>query len=364
MILFRQVGFKNKGAELMLRSMHSKACEYYGATNLAIDVTSISGTYLQRSELGLWSMPKLWRGGIQWGRAVEFMPDRFINPFGLVKPSQVGVVWDGAGYAYTDKWGRGLSAELCDAVHFYKKAGAKFVFLPQAFGPFSDLRGSKSVRAALEMADLVFVRDSVSMRYLASLGPSDFDSEKYSICPDFTATTNVERAVLPKRSVGLVPNFRICDKLGMPRAAYISELRKLVSLIRSLDFHAALIIHEDDDKQIISEISEVDIYEGSALELKKILGGCEIVVSSRYHACISAMSQSVPVISLGWAHKYAQLHEDWGVPELYAESFSEIPQKIQFALDHSSALRNVLDESGAVISDSITRMWERVKLCY
>jgi colanic acid/amylovoran biosynthesis protein len=49
-----------------------------------------------------------------------------------------------------------------------------------------------------------------------------------------------------------------------------------------------------------------------AADLKAIIGQCQLVISSRYHALIAAMSQGIAVGTAGWSHKYTELLEETG----------------------------------------------------
>jgi polysaccharide pyruvyl transferase WcaK-like protein len=57
----------------------------------------------------------------------------------------------------------------------------------------------------------------------------------------------------------------------------------------------------------------VDSADLSGPELKAILGGCDAIVSSRYHSLVAALSMGVPCLAVGWHHKYHELFRLFGL---------------------------------------------------
>ena len=53
----------------------------------------------------------------------------------------------------------------------------------------------------------------------------------------------------------------------------------------------------------------------SARDLKAMIGCCELVVGSRFHALVAALSQGIPVVAVGWAHKYPELLSEFSLEE-------------------------------------------------
>jgi polysaccharide pyruvyl transferase WcaK-like protein len=59
----------------------------------------------------------------------------------------------------------------------------------------------------------------------------------------------------------------------------------------------------------------VDTYD----EVKHIIGTCDFFIGSRMHACIGALSQSVPAVSIAYSDKFAGVMESIGVPDLVVD---------------------------------------------
>jgi polysaccharide pyruvyl transferase WcaK-like protein len=358
MILFRQVGFQNKGAELMLRSMHQKCLMMKKKSS--IEATSIAGNYEQRSQLSLYSMPKFWRLGIQFAHILDFIPNKYLIRFGIVNTKSISCVWDAAGFAYTDSWGASLSGELLTTVRKFKRRGVPFIFLPQAFGPFENKKIAKNVRLSLELADLVFVRDEISLNFIKSLSLRDYSEKKYKLCPDFTLSLDVKKRELQPKMVGLVPNIRMIDKLGISKSQYVLSLQKICDFVKNEGYQVCLIMHEDFDRNLASEFNGLDCISGNAIELKEYISSCRYIISSRYHACVSALSQEIPVITIGWSHKYQELHKDWDVQDLLAKDLNEVPNKIKYLENHYKDIQSILKSSRTTNFDKVSEMWNRV----
>jgi colanic acid/amylovoran biosynthesis protein len=78
-----------------------------------------------------------------------------------------------------------------------------------------------------------------------------------------------------------------------------SDLKLARQLAEQLPSPAVPILQEDDPRR-----------------LKAVLSGAKLIVGSRFHSIVGALSSSVPCIALGWAHKYQAIMEDFGVAEL------------------------------------------------
>ncbi len=81
-----------------------------------------------------------------------------------------------------------------------------------------------------------------------------------------------------------------------------------------------LLIHDDtgQDLEIARKLNarlpnpiEV-ISESDPWALKKMISEASLIVGSRYHALVAALSCGVPCVAVGWSHKYGELLADFG----------------------------------------------------
>jgi polysaccharide pyruvyl transferase WcaK-like protein len=54
-------------------------------------------------------------------------------------------------------------------------------------------------------------------------------------------------------------------------------------------------------------------------EIKHVIGGCDFFIGSRMHACIGAVSQNVPSVSIAYSDKFAGVMESVGVGSIVAD---------------------------------------------
>ena len=63
--------------------------------------------------------------------------------------------------------------------------------------------------------------------------------------------------------------------------------------------------------------------EMDAEEIRAYLGKCRFLVASRFHAMIGALEQRVPVLLVGWSHKYQEVLDFFELGQ-YAIDFSNL----------------------------------------
>jgi polysaccharide pyruvyl transferase WcaK-like protein len=81
-------------------------------------------------------------------------------------------------------------------------------------------------------------------------------------------------------------------------------------------------VSREIQNKLKKEDIHVDIIDSahmSSKELKNVIASCEVIVASRYHSCVAALSSGVPTLVVGWHYKYEELlhwygQDEWGIP--------------------------------------------------
>lgn len=322
LIEIRKGGFVNKGAELMLLGALDQLRANFPAAEFVMAAQPISAPYKKRAQLGFYQKLNFWRCHVQWGLVIGLVPGKIRSLFGIVSEREIDAVIDIAGFAYGDACALRNTLELADSCRRWKRQGTKVILMPQAFGPFTGAKIRHAIQSALRDADLIFARDSASFQHLHDLHPC---SDKIFLAPDFTQLVEgqgCDPLMGEERQVCIVPNSRMIDKTSSADgAAYLALLVKLARQLRQ-DNRVFFLIHEGEgDRQIADQVNRElgdslpTIAEPDPLRTKGIIGRCDLVISSRFHALVSALSQGVPALGTGWSHKYQMLFEDYGFPE-------------------------------------------------
>jgi colanic acid/amylovoran biosynthesis protein len=360
---------RNKGAELMALAVRGHLAEADPAIQLAVDPWF--GPYPDRARYGLLTKLCPTRVG-RSSLAVWLMPRSFRASYGLVAESDIDTVLDAAGFAFSDQFGPGRVEGFAADVIRWKRQGKKVVMLPQALGPFKDARVRAAFRSILEQVDLVFARDSQSMEYAADVGGA---ADRLALAPDFT---NLVQAVCPgdfepsDKQVCLVPNDRMIEKGGPASGAYLPFMAECARQVRSRGFDPVLLLHDPkSDGPLVAPLLQaigLDLPVVRHLDprhLKWILGRSLLVIGSRFHALVSALSQAVPCLASGWSHKYQALFADYGCGQCVVQP-TDPTDRLAAALDRlldaaeHDRMTQSLRRHGDQIKASVQAMWRRV----
>lgn len=365
------VGTHNKGAELMLRAIIQRFNPQQ--TKLSIGKGSVKTEELPGLNLYRNPIPSL-------TQQLLYLTTGISNP--RVRKSKVDLLLDSSGFKYGDFWDnkRSWAANIKESIYlrYQKKNGARIIFLPQAYGPFSTSKAKFRIKNLVKNADTVFYRDMTSKEYLEKAIPKGPLWEKLHYAPDFTgsfkpADTTATGSAQGK-TVGIIPNCKMVESACFNSLkAYIDFLSRIVIYYQDLHYHVQLINHTGaEDNEVIKGVyknigvtNNVSIVRNeNAFELKKEVGKCDFVISSRFHGVINALSQGIPTICIGWSHKYQRIMEDYNAYDYYVpmgtaeEMFTHIA-----TLSENQRLVNVqerIKKQAIHWFEKIEQMWQKV----
>lgn len=366
------IGFPNKGAELMLLSICDKIQSRYPKARICLPPNL---PFLYRKNYPVYQIGKVVRFGFDFGWFLNFIPKKLRSMFGIVMPNEINVILDASGFAYGDQWGAHKSrvSLAFEIKKFKQRKQNKVILLPQAFGPFSleKLRGH--MQEIIDNADIIFARDDHSYAYLTDIDKT----KKIQQAPDFTnqyKTLSRNFDYLKKYPVCFIPNAKMLEmKSSNEPDSYIQFMVKLVKSAHVANHSPYLLIHEGEGDLALAKkiklLAELDlpiVQPSNAAEVKQAIGVSKLVVSSRFHGLVSALSQNIPVIATGWSHKYQALLEDYGVEDCIFDETRDVEKaksKMLLLLDSEQKydkMAATISERSDVEKSKTDTMWQQV----
>ena len=262
--------------------------------------------------------------------------------------------------------------------------GKRLILLPQTFGPFKAGVSRVIARAIIRRADHIYSRDRAGLQLLAAmLGP--LESYKASFCydvgfvldPALPQQYSCQDLFPPVSRSGAAVGINVSGLLSMGgydhanmfglRLEYSAMIEQLIDfLIMKRNASVILIPHvmcaepnsEGDNFACVRVYEKMSKLYGDRVtwasgtynqsEIKYIIGQCDFFVGSRMHACIAAVSQHVPAISVAYSDKFIGVMETIGVAGLVADArrltAGDVITRVAEAFDRREILRKQLVE--------------------
>lgn len=369
--------FVNQGAHLMLLAAREAIKRHHSDVAVAMRDSRLSSAEA-RKQFGALRKQPLRRRRLDISALAYYIPSfsrRLLLRAGIVLEPDVDLTLDLSGYAYGDPWGDHSMLATADEIARMTTHGRRYIFLPQAFGPFKEI--SLAVRrrfsSSLAKAGLVAVRDAKSLSHLQEL--PGFDDHNVSLFPDFTVALmpTADLEFLPEvdgKTLVIIPNIRVYERSSViaGESVYLAVLQRLSAVARRANYRLAVLNHsigEDDAlcRSIAHSVSaDVFIETADPLVNKRIIAGAGVVVSSRYHGCASALSMSVPCIGLGWSHKYAALFDDFDMHPWVRDlsEMSDAPHLLGQLLDSAQSVKSRLNATKQRVIARTELMWAQI----
>ena len=269
--------------------------------------------------MGTWQKFSFKLLGLDWTWLGNLAPTpvrRLLRHFGIVVEKDIDLVLDASGFVYSDQWGSHRLAESVAHINRIDKQGKQYIFMPQAFGPFKQPTNARLMNTLIEKAKRVYARDDGSLQALKGVR----DHNNIVHYPDITTILDVSSVelsmTLPDKYACVIPNNKmIKDKPEAIKQQYLQLLTQTIEQIAKLGLTPILLNHEGTKDAKLCQlviancaVKPLFITDVAALEVKKIIGSSVFNLSSRFHGCVSSLSQGVPTLATSWGHKYEQLY--------------------------------------------------------
>lgn len=267
--------------------------------------------------------------------------------------------------------------------------GVPVVKFAQAMGPFNNPINRMAARAFLTRCAHVFGRGEETMEHLRALG---FPPERFSRAADMAflledhdalscmSTEYAQQLIVRVRALkatscfilGICPSSLLYRELGQP---YVSMLADLIA--DRLTAGDAIVLYPNatradrrdklfnNDLPVIAatlaalppHCSRESVFSVDrdvfAVDIKRLIALCDMVVVSRFHAMVAALAAGVPPLVLGWSHKYAEVMDDF---ELAGHAFNfDAYDKIDLSMEVDN-MRTRLNDVRTRISGNIDRV--------
>lgn len=239
----------------------------------------------------------------------------------------------GGGDSFSDQYGWWRFGKIVTSDLLATFTGKPLVLSPQTIGPFGTVRARMAAKAVLGRAERIFARDEISMSNISKLGfaeKSHLVSDVAFLLP-YTPTSPAAGKPKGKLRVGLnVSGLLAAAGYSNLSVNYLGLMKKIIAhLAMNPQIEVVLVPHvlaphmpEDDDRAasaaLTAEFPQLLVAAPfrSPVEAKSFISQLDLLIGSRMHATIAALSSGVPVLPLGYSDKFTGLFGGLNYPWL------------------------------------------------
>lgn len=336
----------NKGAAAMLRSSISQLREHYGERiqiNLMSvypkeDAKQLDDCHIQiistkPEQLVFFAFPL---AILYW--LLRFIPQaqKLLLKNRILKAySDSDIVIDEAGISFVDSRGFVMNtyAFICAAVPML--IGVPVVKYSQALGSFCNPYNRILARWILPKMRFIAARGQVTFDHLRGIGIKNnvkiCADGAFSMPDDKMCTENVQKRCkedpfyLSQNIIGLSISSVVHKKCDKQKSDYIGVMVNLIDWLNDNGYPVLIIANaariyskkaRNNDlmtgDEIYARIANCDMVrwyheEMRPEEIRELIGRCRFLIASRFHAMIAALQRKVPVLLIGWSHKYQEV---------------------------------------------------------
>jgi polysaccharide pyruvyl transferase WcaK-like protein len=235
------------------------------------------------------------------------------------------------------------------------RSGTPVVLGPQTIGPFGSRRARAAGRWSMRRARAVMARDSRSARYAAQLGhPVDAVSTDVVFALERPVVARTRDVLLNVSGLLWSPNPHVDHERY--RQTVLDTARALISDGRQVGLLAHVLDSPGFDNDVpavraaatLLDQPDIEVLVPDSLdEVRTMTASAQLVVGSRMHACLNALSTGTPAVPLAYSRKFEPLLDDLGWPHTV---------DLRSAADPVAAVRHAAQ---ADLADTVGRVAER-----
>ena len=286
--------------------------------------------------------------------------------------ADIDLIVDVSGFSYSDQWPSALRIwHLRNELLRFKKYGKAYIFLPQAFGPFTNSGSCAHIAESFPYAAMICAREAESKMHIEAHTGRIGNLYQYGDFTYLVEGITPTYAPLNGPLACIVPNHNMLDRRNRENFwpdNYETVLIAAIDYYRQCGLTPFFLNHEGAaDADLIERINFqlshpiAVILENDPRTVKGIIGASQAVLCSRYHGCISALSYGVPCVGTSWSHKYDVLYAEFGAQELLLSSRTTVQQLrgiIDMSLDEGHPLRGRIAEHSLRALKQNQSMWD------
>ena len=309
------------GMEVLLHALHGEDAVMVNYQTTVPDPVSVEdmGFVTKTNRTDYQTLLKTWKSGKGTPEDLELIrdleeADLVVDLYGICFCDNL----EKRKYSYLSMRARKMKFQ--PILHLAKKMGKKVIKNTASFGPMATTYNQKSAQYSVKhVYDVLCAREVQSKIALRNVIG---DKHEILLSPD-TANLMPFSMQVRKNRVGISASHQIVKQWKSPEG-YVECIVQLGKLIHELGMEIVFLPNEydptkeDNDVAVCKMIQDalaaegvpseiLDVLHMSSTRLKNEIAACEVVVASRYHTCVAALSSGTPVLVLGWHYKYQEL---------------------------------------------------------
>ncbi len=277
--------------------------------------------------------------------------------------------------------------------------GKDLVLLPQTLGPFRSRTARTIAKYIMNKAKVVYSRDYDGIMETRKMLESPEKSEKIRFCYDvgfildpvkpykaapgnLTDEVKVNSPLVGLNVSGLLyrGGYTGNNMFGL-KIDYKEFIPELIHfMIRKKNATVMLVphvfgTHKESDSVVCEKVyaSLKGHYHERLLiargeynqnEIKHVIGLCDFFIGSRMHACIAALSQNTPTVSIAYSRKFIGVMQTIGVAELVADprklEKEEILGIIDDAFEQRASLKRHLEKKMPHVKETVLNLFNEI----